>query len=151
MSSSSGYSLSTLTRKENSFEISVYRDGLTKKGIVEMSMKIQRAFPNLEPDFFNIFSDRIKANKFTDNRLKDAVEHVIDTCVYPTPTIAQFISFDKHVKLYTYEDVLEMNKLHGKVFGTYRPVKVGKAVKPMYAHINDIETYNLELWSNKND
>jgi len=43
---------------------------------------------------------------FSDERLIDSVNHVIKTCIYPTPTMANFLTFDKRVKLYTYNEVV---------------------------------------------
>ena len=62
---------------------------------MESIKKIRDAFPNLPPGFFNILQDRLKDNKFCDERLKDAVNYVIDNCSYPNPQIADFIRYDK--------------------------------------------------------
>lgn len=55
--------------------------------------KIKKSFPSLEAEFYDILCDRLKENEVTDNELTEAVNHVIDTCIYPTPTIAQFITY----------------------------------------------------------
>jgi hypothetical protein len=139
-----------LIKKEDHYELSAYNDKLTKPVIVEMSIVIRESFPALPKGFYDIFSDRIVANNFTDQRLRDAVTHVIDNCIYPTPTIAQFISFDKHIKLYTYNQVLKLNdELSGNAFKFYRPVRIGENKTPVYAHVNDIEKFNLNPWSNE--
>jgi hypothetical protein len=57
--------------------------------------KIKKAFPALPVEFYDILCEKIKEHNFTDHRLVKAVNHVIDSCIYPTPTIAQFITFDK--------------------------------------------------------
>src|SRR6056297_3560852 len=93
-------STSILRTENNSYEISVYNDELTKEFAAKMTEKIVKTFPKLSSQFFDIFYDRIRDNGFTDKRLKDAVNYVIDNCQYPEPTIAQFISFDKTVKLF---------------------------------------------------
>lgn len=129
--------------------MSIYTGELTPRNTAIMIKKIQQTFPALPEGFYKIFSDRIEANNFTDLRLKDAVTHVIDNCIYPTPTIAQFISFDKRIKLYNYNQVLKMNdELSGRAFEYYRPVRVGSNDKPVYAHVNDIKEFNLTLWAN---
>lgn len=141
-----------MIKNDNGYEISIYSGELTKPIIVEMTVKIRQSFPALPVGFFDILSDRLLANNFTDQRLKDAVEYVIDNCVYPTPTIAQFISFDKRIKLYTYNQILNMNsEFSGKVFQYYKSVRIGKNEFPVYAHLNDIKEYNLELWNKEND
>ena len=71
-------------------------------------------------EFFDIFIDRIKANNFTDQRLKDAVNYVIDNCVYPTPSIAQFVSFDKKTKLYTYDQLIDFIDKYGGKMSDYQ-------------------------------
>ena len=115
--------------------------------LAENQIKLLKAFPALQPAFHDILADRLTANNYCDERLNDAVAHVIDNCIYPTPTIAQFISFDKRMKLYTYGQVLKMNdELSGKAFEYYRPVSIGKNEFPVYSHLNDIKQYNLKLW-----
>ena len=131
------------------FEVSLYDDQLTKEVIVEMTLKIKSAFPTLPPGFFDTLQDRIKENGFTNQRLKDAVNHVIDNCVYPTPTVANFMSFDKKVKLYSHVDITYMLNDNPKAFEYYRPIKFNSAY-PVYASLIDIEKYNLELAKIKN-
>lgn len=141
--------LTTLIRKEDCFETSVYSGKLSKKCIAENVVKLSQSFPALPPEFFNVFSDRIKAHNYNDERLKAAIDHVIDNCVYPTPTIAQFISFDKRIKLYTYDDVLKLNdQMNGTAFQEYRPVKYGDNPRPMYTSLNNIKEYKLTIWNN---
>ena len=140
-------SQSILIKKEDHYEMLIYTDELTKPVIVETSIKIRQAFPALPKEFFDILSDRIIDNKFSDKRLIDAAKHVIDNCIYPTPTIAQFIAFDRRIKLYDYNQVLKLNEeLGGKAFEFYRPVRIGENVKPVYARVNDIKEFNLEIW-----
>jgi hypothetical protein len=62
----------------------------------------------LPADFFDILLERVKENGFCDDRLKDAVSHVIDNCPYPTPSIANFISFDKTIECVSYSKLVEM-------------------------------------------
>jgi len=80
--------------------ISIYKGKLTQQSVLKNIAIIKKAFPLLPLDFYDVFIDRIKANGFTDERLTDAVNHVIDTCPYPTPTIANFISFDKKISCF---------------------------------------------------
>ena len=108
MQSLTSTSNTSLTRKDNNYEMSIYRGELTKICLGESIMKLKQTFPSLPNDFYDVFSDRITDNKFNNDRLKASINHVIDNCVYPVPTIAQFISFDKHIKLYTYQDMMKM-------------------------------------------
>jgi hypothetical protein len=130
----------SISRKDN--EISVYRGSLTDSNIVIELAKAKIAFPALPVDFFNMLSDRLKANGFTDDRLRDAVDHVIDTCLYPTPTIANFISFDKKIKLYTYDEYCKF--CAEGVGGNYQPIKFPDRPKPVWIHVNDIAQYKIK-------
>lgn len=136
--------ISRLIKKDGYYEISIYDDELTTENIITGTIKLKKSFPALPKEFFDVFADRIKNNNFTDKRLNDSINHVIDNCIYPTPTIAQFISFDKRIKLYTYYDMIKMNDKTQGVFSQFRPIKVDGISKPMYASISDIELYNLE-------
>ena len=127
--------------------MSVYTGSMTPRHTAICIKKIQQSFPALTSDFFAVFSERLAGNNYCDTRLADAVNFVIDNCVYPTPTIAQFIAFDKHIKLYTYNQVLKLNdELGGKAFEHYRPIRIGENEKPIYAHVNDIKQFNLTIW-----
>ncbi len=137
-------SISRLIKKDEHYEISVYNDDLTTENIINGTVKLKKSFPALTGDFFDVLSDRIKDNKFTDKRLNDSINNVVDNCIYPTPTIAQFISFDKRIELYSYEEMLELNNQTQTAFKTYKSVKIAGISRPMYANINDIEMYNLE-------
>jgi len=55
--------------------------------------KIHKVYPSLSEGFYDILCERIKAHNFTDYELTKAVNHVIDTCKYPLPLVAEFISF----------------------------------------------------------
>ena len=119
-------------------EISLYTGELTTKVIIESVAKIKKAFPTLPIGFYDVFTDRLKANGFNDARLRDAVAYVIDNCIYPTPTIAQFISFDKRIKTYTYSEYCDLcNKGDGK---NYEPMTLPGNSKPVWVHVNDINS-----------
>jgi hypothetical protein len=66
--------------------------------------KIRNAFPSLPAGFYDVLCDRIKTKKFNDARLCNAVDGVIDTCAFPTPTVANFIIFDKDNPVYKIAD-----------------------------------------------
>ena len=85
-----------LTTSESNLD-SIYNGELTSHCVLESIKKIRDAFPGLPTGFFNIFQDRLKDHKFCDERLKDAVNYVIDNCQYPNPQIADFITYDKKI------------------------------------------------------
>lgn len=129
--------------------LSGYKGKLTRENIVKCNIKLKQTFPSLPPGFYDIFSERLKANNFTDERLIDAINHVIDNCIYPIPTIANFISFDKKVRLYNHNDIIEMLNDNPSAFKQFRPIKFENSSFPVYANIIDIEKYNLELAEKK--
>lgn len=129
--------------------MSIYKGELTNECLVKNALVLKKSFPALKNDFIDIFYERLKANGYTDQRLNDAIGHVIDNCIYPTPTIAQFISFDRKMILYNHNDMLKINDtLNGKAFESHKAVKIGNNTFPMWAHVNDIETYKLQPWIN---
>ena len=135
-----------IKENNNHFELSAYTDQLTPENLVNNITKIKKAFPVLSKEFYDILMERLKDKGFTDQRLKDAVNNVIDNCIYPTPTIAQFLTYDKNIKLYSYAQMVKLNDDYGgEAFKFFRPIDIGKD-KPMYASINDIKEYNLKLW-----
>ena len=138
-------------------EISIYSGELTKECVAFNLQKVKNAFPALSPDFYTVFMDRVKDNGFSNNRLTDAVQYVIDNCVYPQPTIAQFISFDKKIKLYTYEQAFDnpglvpvklenrksivwISKIDAEIFG----------IEIYNAKETDLNEVNAKLWNNRN-
>jgi len=127
-------------------EVSIYNDTLSTPCVINNIARIKAAFHTLPEDFYRIFSQRIIDCEFTDQRLTDSVNHVIDTCVYPTPTIAQFISFDKKYKVFTYDEMLKKtDELGSEVWKSYKSIDLPGIEKPIYAHINDIKKYNLKV------
>ena len=95
--------------------------------------------------FYDIFMDRIKDNGFSDTRLIDAVKHVIDNCTYPTPTIAQFISFDKRIETFNYHQIVEMvEDGDDRAFERYARIKPKNLPEAVWIHVNDIEQYNIK-------
>ena len=126
-------------------EISTYNGNIiSNEAIVRYSVKIRHAFPALPPEYYNVLLEMVKEEGFTDGRFRDAVHHVIKTCIYPTPTIAQFISFDRRIKIYTYSEYCKLcDQGDGK---NYQPVALAGNIKPVWAHINDINQYNLKIW-----
>jgi len=136
-----------LVKKDGHYDISVYSDDLTEEGIVSNTLRLKSAFPALNEGFYSVFLSRIKERGFGDSQLKDAIDHVIDNCTYPTPTIAQFLSFDKRIKFYDYKQFMDLNdEMHGSGRQFYELVKLEWMDKPMYCHKNDVKLYNLPIF-----
>lgn len=113
----------------------------TVKDVMQITAMIKKSFPTLPKGFYDMFDDRIIANKFTVQRLKDAVTHVIDNCRYPQPSIADFISYDKTLKFKTWDDMTKED-----LWNTYLPVKFPDRPKVIWVHANDIAAYKLEKY-----
>ena len=131
--------------------MSVYK-GLpcTKKGITIAVHMAKTAFKALPEDFFELMIQLAIEEGMSDQRLLDSVKHVIKTCPYPEPTIANFFNYDKTVKLYTYEQYLDLNhKMANKAGKLYHAVQIKGHSKPMWAHVNDIKEYNLQAVKKK--
>ena len=128
--------------------ISVYSGELSTRTVIDGIKKIKAAFPNLPPDFYDILSDRIKENGFSDMRFVNAINHVIDTCKYPTPTIADFIGYDKQIKLYSHEEMLAKINFIGNSFrwDNYKPIKFRDREKLVWVHVDDISKYKLKIY-----
>jgi hypothetical protein len=125
-------------------EISLYSGELTPKVVIDNVSKIKKAFPTLPTGFYDILSDRIKDKGFCDERLTDAVNHVIDNCPYPTPTIANFISYDKTVKFKTWNDMTRDD-----LWNAYVAVKFPDRPLVVWIHKNDIAQFNLKQYEVK--
>ena len=140
--------MSQETRRENSAscnEISLYTGSLTAEVVLREIVKAKAAFPSLPTVFFDVLRDRISANAFTNERFKDAVNYVIDNCRYPTPTIADFVSYDKRIKFSTYDEMLKKSTdLGPEIWKSYKPVKLPGREKAVWVHVDDMKMAGLE-------
>lgn len=94
----------SVTRQQS--EISVYQgQPAGPREIAQELVKLKYAFPEMETQFIQILSERLVANGFTEQRIRDAVANVIDNFTYKKPNIADIVKFDRKVKLYTYNEV----------------------------------------------
>ena len=97
--------------KDTDKTISIYGKGqVTPETLALCILTIKKAFPKLPIEWYDIMSLMITEDGFTDKRLIDATKNLIRTCIYPEPTIANFINFDKIKKVYTNEELLEITK-----------------------------------------
>lgn len=133
----------------NNESVSIYKDSLTQEHLTKEIVRLKKSFPQLPIEFYDILLDRLKANGFTNQRLTDAMNNLIDHFTYPMPTIANIISFDKRVKLYNYYEIIEMVIQNGiKVWDNFKPVK-SNSKQRLYAEMKDIIQYKLELDTNE--
>lgn len=65
---------------------------VTKESVSKHLGRLISAFPNCSDGFISLLIERIVENKFTENQLECAINHVIDTNVYGRLNIAEIIS-----------------------------------------------------------
>ncbi len=106
-----------VSRKTQSNEISTYRGVLTDNGMAKNMRKLQSAFPKQNKEFFNVLAERLIANGFSDERLSDAVNNVIDNFQYKELNISDIVRFDKKRKLYNYQEACKLATRDGYEFG----------------------------------
>ena len=96
-------------KKTQSNEISLYEGGiLTDRSIAINLKKLKEAFTRMQPAFFNLLSERVIANGFSDKRLTDAVNNVIDNFEFKELNVSDIIKYDRKVKMYTYAEAAAM-------------------------------------------
>jgi hypothetical protein len=136
------YSQSTLpVIKDNS--ISIYSGEFDLSQAAIECKKLHTAFPSLPAGFFDILIDRMKDNGFSAQRTSDAIKNCIDTCEYPTPTIANIISWDKKIKVYSHSQVIkEVN--NGASFDQFVSTDFGFNDYPIYVSKIEFDRYKLK-------
>ena len=92
----------------DTYSISRYQGTLSTNILATQIKKLQAAFPKQSLDFFNVLVERIKANGFSDERLTDAINNVIDNFQYKELNIADIIKWDKREKLITYQQLVSL-------------------------------------------
>lgn len=112
---------------------SIYKDEIASPSEIKNAVAmLSAAFPmdNKEEQarFYALLTSRIAANNFTSKRLADAIGNLIDNHPYKTIKIADVISYDKKIKLYSYN---EYCREVGKFENAHKDFKV-------YGKIDDI-------------
>lgn len=71
-----------------------------------------------------LLKERFKANNFDDERVIDAVNYVIDNYSGwdKLPSIADFINYDKKIRIYTAHELMEQYKDYYHTGATYDPI-----------------------------
>ena len=135
---------------QDSNEISIYKGELTKLALGEAAIKIMRIFPKFPKSMMEEIKEAFVDNKFTDERMFDAIKYVRDTYEGwdKLPNIANFTSFDRKVKVYTYYELLELYKdvspeIRKESLNSYALIDVGLE-KPKYAKKEEIEKFKLK-------
>jgi hypothetical protein len=122
--------------------------------------RLRACFRDSSPEMFIILAEMVLSEGFTYSRLKDSIDNAIKTCKYGRFSIADIISYSKDIKVYTYNDIIDMVGKYGQsIWSMYRCVKVielkgenGKISRTRYfASIDDIHSHKLPIISNKNN
>lgn len=100
-----------IENSNNKGEVSVYGEGKVSTTVLaECFVSLKKAFPRLPNGWYDILEKLLDTERFTDKRLIDATMNLIKTCIYPEPTIANILNFDKKFKVWTYDDILKFTK-----------------------------------------
>jgi len=136
-----------LKLQRQTLEISVYQ-GVPASGLViaRETAKMQVAFPKLESTFVAVLTERIIKNNFTEQKVKDAISYLMDNFHYQTPTIADVISFDKKIKLWSYEDVCEAVSQNKTSFDSFYKHWVGDTLYRVKK--SEADTFGLAKYLN---
>lgn len=88
---------------ENTYEVTTYKDApATTKDMAAAVAKLTMSYPQVKEEFYGVLCSRWKEERWSAQRIKDAIENLIDTCKYPTFSIGQIMSYDRPMKLYTH-------------------------------------------------
>ena len=111
-------------------ELSVYTgDVAPTEQVVTEVKKLCAAFPNVTNDYLAILIDRLLANHFTTDRVRDAINHIIDTSPYQRPSVAEIVSFDRKVKLFSYKEVQTLCAPGYPAFDHFNRVEINGKIK----------------------
>lgn len=116
--------------------MSIYRgQPATPDEIAVGLTRLRVAFPKMAPEFFSLLSERIVANRFTGDRLKDAVNHLIDNFSYRELNVSDIVKYDKRCRLYTYNEVCSMVSKGQAQFADFKVIELEG--KPFRVKITD--------------
>ncbi|NTU49547.1 MAG: hypothetical protein HGA87_01390 [Desulfobulbaceae bacterium] len=121
--------------------------------MVDVTAKLLKAFPGWSREQNEILMERFAENNFTDERMMDAVNSVIDTYqgYGKLPNIANFIQFDKCYEAYTMQQknqVVYDKKFQDSDFAIVRIEGISACRsagrKTLFVLKSDIERYRLK-------
>lgn len=130
-------------------QLSIYFDKRLDPDTWAMEViKLRKAFQGLNADWFDILLERAKDRGFTNKRLSDAVNHAIDSCKYPTPTISDIINFDRHIEALTEMELMEKCERMGLSY-KHQYVCIDLNGRPYWIKKRFQEAYKFQLWQPK--
>jgi hypothetical protein len=87
--------------------------------------RLRDCYPETSSGVFDVIIERIKANHWGDERIRDAIDHLVETHVYATINPANILSWDKRKKLLSYNDMIdEVNKYGESVWKKYEVIEI---------------------------
>lgn len=126
-------------------KLSIYTGNLTLEVFMIQADRLRKVFKNIDKDWFEVLKERLKANKFTDERLKDAVDNLFDKFKYGhTPNIAEIIDFDRTIELTSHKQICDLLRDDKEAFKNYTVVEIEG--KPRYILKEYQQKYNLKLF-----
>lgn len=134
-------------------KLSVYQKGTVTPDIFASGVKtLMDAYPKLNKNWYSVLREMIKDEKFSNERFSDAIKHCIKHCQYPEPTISNIINYDKHVKVYTYSELLsikrEASAIEREMFlKEFDMIDVNGEIR--YAKKEEVKTFNLKVYEHK--
>lgn len=94
---------------EPSFELSVYSEPpASKDRLRELTKAVIANYPSFTENKRLTLASVLYENCFNEQRFKDAFMYILANFKYKEPTIADFASFDKCIRLYTYTQCVRM-------------------------------------------
>jgi len=132
-------------------QISLYQKSIpTKAGIVRGIERIKKAFPKFPQIMLDILKDRFADNKFSDRKIIDAVNYVIDNYGGwdKLPNIAEFIQYDKKIRIYTYEEATNKATVLSPMSSLFDIVDLGLG-KPVWIEKGQKDFWRLKGWGKK--
>lgn len=91
-----------IIRDNGKIELSLYVAGRPSESVLNKAIeRLKVAFPYQNIQFFDLLRERVVVHKFCDERLRDAIDDVIDNYNYKTLTIANIIGYNKTIPIYT--------------------------------------------------
>lgn len=133
--------------------VSIYNDNIANdEFILEQIKRLYICFPDTNKEIFKELFNRIKANEFTEKRLQDAIDNIIDTHTFKTITVADVISYDKTIDIYSYVDVCNIAYEKGaEIWDNFSKVVIGNDI--FYIKNSDVNKiiFNHEVQKENND
>lgn len=88
---------------ENTCEVTTYKgQPANETEISDAVSTLKMCYPAMKAETMSILCSRWRDERWTAQRITDAIKNLVDTCRYPTFQIADIMSFDRPMKLYTY-------------------------------------------------